>query len=77
MAQLIIDDLDERTMEILRLKARANGRTVEEEARSILSGGGSKLSPAERLATAKAIAARARYPQKTDSVDLLREDRDR
>jgi plasmid stability protein len=76
MAQLIIDNLDDRTLEILRLKARLHGRTIEEEARNILSGG-TKLTNAERLAAAREIAAMTPFPQKTDSLDLLREDRDR
>ena len=83
MRQVVIRDLDERVVEALQHDADRHGRSVEDEAREILTTAAlvrprrERFTPEERLAFADAIRARARSPQQTESLDLLREDRAR
>lgn len=79
MTDLTIPNVDEATLRALRARARATGRSVEEEARELLSrGADANVDRAELLARADRIRAMtpADVPQ-TDSADLIREDRDR
>lgn len=79
MTDLTIPNLDEATLRTLRARARAAGRSVEEEARELLSRRAfANVDRAELLARADRIRAMtpADVPQ-TDSTDLIREDRDR
>jgi antitoxin FitA len=75
MTQLIVRDVDERTAQALRLRAAANGRSVEAEHRMILR---EVLgSPAATVDFASAAARlRSRLARGTDSVTLVREGRD-
>ncbi|HEY5409154.1 MAG TPA: hypothetical protein VIJ94_00380 [Caulobacteraceae bacterium] len=76
MATITIRRLDDATVEALKTKAKANGRSMEEEARLMLSRGTGtgKLS-------GKAAAERFRQLQKkhfgdqefSDSLEILRE----
>jgi plasmid stability protein len=79
MTDLTIPNLDEATLRALRARARSAGRSVEEEARELLSrGAGVGVDRAELLARADRIRAMTPtdVPQ-TDSTDLIREDTDR
>jgi len=75
MATLLIRNLDEIVAQRLRAQARLKGVSVEEEARRILSDG-TALTRAEALKRILEIRAGQR-PHKSNSVDLIREDRDR
>ncbi len=76
MATITIRKLDDATVEALKARAKANGRSMEEEVRMVLSrsAGAGKLS-------GKAAAERFRQLQKkhfgarefTDSLEILRE----
>lgn len=79
MTDLTIPNVSEATMRALRARAQAAGRSVEEEARELLSRrADASIDRAELLARADGIRAMtpADVPQ-TDSTDLIREDRDR
>ena len=75
MASIIIRNLDELVAERLRLQARLNGVSVEEEARRILTEG-TRLTRKQIAEEATAMRA-AQRPNRTKAVDLIREDRDR
>lgn len=75
MAEVIVRDLDDEVIERLRARAALHGRTLEEEAREILSRA-APLTPAEKLAIADRIRAMTPRHLDTDSADLIREDRD-
>lgn len=78
MLQLLIPDLDREMFDRLRARAGRNGRTIEEEAKSILA---TALRPdpakvwAEIDAFREELAASGRAF--SDSTELIREDRDR
>ena len=75
MATIIIRNLDDEVAERLRLQARLNGVSVEQEARRLLAMG-TRTSRADIAARAAAIRARQR-PHRSRGVDLIREERDR
>jgi plasmid stability protein len=75
MATIIIRNLDDEVAERLRLQARFNGVSVEQEARRLLAMG-TRPSRADIAARAAAIRAR-QQPHRSRGVDLIREDRDR
>jgi plasmid stability protein len=75
MATIIIRNLDDEVAERLRLQARLNGVSVEQEARRLLAMG-TRPSRADIAARAAAIRAR-QQPHRSRGVDLIREDRDR
>lgn len=76
MAQVLVRNLSEDV--VLRLKQRASnlGISLEEELRIILTDA-AKPDMAEFINLAASIRSKNRPDQKTDSVDLIREDRDR
>ncbi len=78
MSQLVISDIEETTIEQLRLRAAAHGRTAEIEAKEILQ---EALQVWRAAQWAKVNAIRdelaAAGQAFSDSVDLIREDRDR
>ncbi len=78
MATLTIRNLDDTVATILKAKAKANGRSVEAEARFILATvTKGKLTREEAIALSN--LARSMTPkgvEQTDSVELLRESRE-
>jgi plasmid stability protein len=77
MSALVIPDLDPATLARLRQRATTNGRTVETEARAILTA--ALQAPADPWAAANAIHDRLAASGRafSDSAELIREDRDR
>jgi len=75
MATIIIRNLDDQVAERLKIQARLNGVSLEQEARRILADG-SALTRLEIGARAAAIRARQR-PNRSRAVDLVRQDRTR
>ena len=76
MATLLVRDLDEDLVGLLKQQARMHGRSAEAEHRSILEaalrpGGESFLARARRFQSETAGMAQS------DSTDLIRADRDR
>jgi plasmid stability protein len=76
MASLSIRNLDDEVVDGLKLKARVHGRSLEAQVRAILEEH-SRLTREEFLAIADASVEATRGRITSDSVDLLREDRDR
>lgn len=78
MSQFVISDIEERTIEQLRLLAAAHGRTAEIEAKEILQ---EAVQAWRATQWAKVNALRdelaATGQTFSDSVDQIREDRDR
>lgn len=79
MATVTIRNLDDGVVARLKAQAKANNRSLEGEAREILTQrANTTWRGAELLARADRIAAMTpKGVTQTDSVDLLREDRDR
>ena len=77
MATPTLRNVDESLAKALAERASLRDHTVEQEALLLLRGavGTQKLSPAERVRRARAIAALGPQTQTTDSLDLLREER--
>ncbi|MFN0116193.1 MAG: FitA-like ribbon-helix-helix domain-containing protein [Paracoccaceae bacterium] len=78
MAQLVVRNVEDRVAEALRLRAQANGRSMEAEVRVILTS--AVDTPGQDARADFARAARALRDKLgargTDSVALLREGRD-
>jgi antitoxin FitA len=75
MGQLLVRGLDDRLIETLKRRAARLGRSAEAEHRVILEQ--ALQSETETFAEA-AARLRSRTPkQKTNSTDIVREDRDR
>jgi plasmid stability protein len=75
MATIIIRNLDDVVADRLRLRARLDGVSVEEEARRLLTEG-TKLTRQEVAKEAAAVRAR-QTPHKSRAVDIIRQYRDR
>lgn len=85
MPEIVIRDLAEKTLEILRGRARAHGHSLEVEARHILEvevrhilDVTAQPTKEEALARLDAIRARVRpwQPGEPTSAEMIREDRD-
>ena len=78
MAQLTIGNLDDHVISRLEERAQANERSLEGEIRHVLT---ERVNPRSRIVQFRArvqqIAALTAGTPQTDSVALLREDRDR
>ncbi len=78
MATVTIRNLDEDVVGRLKEKAKQNHRSLEAELRVILADEARRLTGKEARALADRVAAMTpEGVQQTDSVELLREDRDR
>ena len=75
MAQVIVRNLDDEVVSSLKIKAELHGHSLEQELREILKRA-APLTSAEKLALADRIRAMQDRPLETESVDLIREDRD-
>jgi plasmid stability protein len=78
MSEILVRNLDPELVERLKTRAKLNRRSLQAEVREILEREvrPSRLSREEFLAIVDRIRSNA-PPQETDSVDLIREDRDR
>ena len=76
MSELVIRNMDETVLEQLHQKAAMHGITVEEEVKMILVSAIGAASQKSVLERARAIRKRNAHLQKTNTLDLLREDRD-
>ena len=79
MGVIHIEDVDEKVMKSLRLRARINGRSLEDEVRALLAETAERrMTAEERADKAKRIRAMTRgWSTETDSVSVIREIRDR
>ncbi|MFQ5739334.1 MAG: hypothetical protein ACE5JX_10005 [Acidobacteriota bacterium] len=76
MAQLIVRNLDEPTVDALKARAAAHGRSLEQELRLLLADA-ARPTRAEVCETAAAIRALGGERIRMNLEDLVREDRDR
>jgi len=77
VAQVKVRGLDEEVVAALKHRAAIKGRSLEQELREIIT---ASVRPSWAEFLRKAEELRRKYPSKrpqSDSVDLLREDRDR
>lgn len=76
MSQIVVDGLDDESLQRLRERAEENGRSLEDEVRVILEAASEYVS----MATARRMAAELRLETRGlihgNSADLIREDRD-
>lgn len=77
MASVTIRNLDDDVVAKLKLRAKAHNRSLEAELRVILDDAARGKSKQDFRALADRIAAMTPDVPQTDSVDLLRELRDR
>ena len=79
MAQVTVRNLDEKVVEALKERAARRNRSLEAELRLILEMAATErtLDVSDYRARADAIRAKLRGRPHSDSVDLLREDRQR
>ena len=75
MAQVIVRNLEDSVVEVLKERAALRGHSLEQELRDTLTQA-AKFTPQERRNNADKIRAQARWISGTDSTDLIREDRD-
>lgn len=71
MGQVLIRNIDDRTIEKLKLKAELNGHSLEQELREILDRAAGP-SAEERLAMVDRVAAMQKKPTKMLSEDIVR-----
>ncbi len=76
MAQVIVRNIDDNTIARLKARAARNGRSLEQELRLIISSA-ARLNREEFRQRAAEMRERLRGRRHTDSVTLIREDRDR
>jgi len=77
MATLTIRNLDEQVVKTLKLRAKANHRSLEAELREVLTTLANRSGIFDLRAYADRIAAMTPKRRQSDSVRLLREDRRR
>ena len=77
MADILIRNLTQNTVNKLKARAAENGRSLQSEAKAILERSAAELSFAKLRRNADALSRRFADRQFSDSVDLLREDRQR
>lgn len=76
MPQLLIRDLDEDTIERLKLRARRHGRSLQDEAKAILQAAAT-LSMREASDLAAHWQSKLAGRTYTDSAQAIRQDRER
>ncbi len=76
MPDVLIRDVAKEALEELRAQAKRNGRSLQSELKTIIEA--EAYAHRNRLEFARRAAAwrETNGPQKTDSTDLIREDRD-
>lgn len=72
MAQVLIRNLDDETVESYRHKAKLKGISLEQELRDLLEAN-RPFTPAERVAVSRAIRARYAGIQPSLTLDEIRE----
>jgi plasmid stability protein len=76
MPSILIRDLNKETIKQLKRRAAANGRSLQAEAKEIIERG-ARHKTFQELRRQLESLAKSNGSQKTNSVDLIREDRGR
>ncbi len=77
MAQVLIRGLKEKTVKVLKKRARESGRSLQAELKRILEEQARLDVEWDEWTDAADRVAKLAGPQRTDSAQLIREDRDR
>ena len=79
MAQILVRNLDEKVVRRLKRRAKAGGRSLQGEAKSILEQAAEQPKPDRRAFLRMVDKFRESFKgrQFSDSTELIREDRDR
>jgi len=75
VAQVLVRNLDDQVVTVLRRKAELHGHSLEQELRIALTAA-ARLGPDERVALSRRIRAMTPTVKQTDSADIIRQDRD-
>jgi plasmid stability protein len=76
MAQLLVRNLEDAVVARLKKQAQQHGRSLQAEVKCILERA-SHMDLDQARKVAERIRRRLNYRQQSDSVDLIREDRER
>ena len=77
MPDVLVRDVDILVLERLKSKAKRENRSLQSELSILLLRASEQDEPISRLDLVRKIRGSIKNVQKTDSVELLREDRDR
>lgn len=77
MPQMLVRDLDPEVVERLKARARAHGRSLQKEVKSILEEAAATLSMGEAAGVAESWQRRLAGREHNDSAELVCEDRER
>ena len=77
MPDVLVRDVDILVLERLKSKAKRENRSLQSELSILLRRASEQDEPISRLDLVRKIRGSIKNVQKTDSVELLREDRDR
>ncbi|MBT7956535.1 MAG: hypothetical protein HN731_15190 [Rhodospirillaceae bacterium] len=78
MSTLTIRNVEEKVVEKLKARAKANERSLEAEVRHILANSSDRLTGQDAIDLVNRIAAMTpKGVKQTDSTEMLREDRNR
>ena len=77
MPDILIRGLTLKTIRRLKVRAAANGRSLQKEAKAILENGAAEKTLDELREEAKQFSKRFEGRRFTNSVELIREDRNR
>jgi plasmid stability protein len=76
MGSILVRGLDEKTIERLKERARLNGRSLQEEVKTLLEHAAETLSMREARRLSERWNRRLDGRSLSDSTELIREDRD-
>ena len=77
MPNILIRDLDAKTIRRLKSRAAASGRSLQAEVKAILESNATEMTLDELRRDAIEFSKRFKGRKLSDSVDLIREDRNR
>lgn len=77
MPNILVRDVEVSVLDRLKLRAKRQNRSLQTEMKIILNKAAEQREPLSELELIRKIRASNTKVNKTDSADLLREDRDR
>ncbi len=77
MPNVLVRDVETTVLEKLKSRAARSGRSLQSEVQIILINAVRQAEPLSELETARKIRESLKFKNQSDSVELLREDRER
>ena len=77
MPDVLVRDVEVAVLDSLKLRAKRQNRSLQSEMKMIFREAAERREPLSELEVIRKIRASVKNPQTTDSVELLREDRNR